>query len=312
LFSEPLPPRAAGEIARLPGVLAAQGMRAVPIRARFQHRSRDSVLLGLPDGMKLRHLIERSGREVPLPEQGVLLTKKLGEVLGVRSGERVQLEVREGDRATLRPLVRGFVDEVSGLQVYARAEIVAALQGDLGAVSGILLRTDPLRRPEITAALKRYPRVLSISELDEEIGRRRDQQRAVMNVWTLISSLLAAAVIFGVVYNNARISLTARSRDLASLRVLGFSRREISLVLLGGLGIEVVLAIPIGLILGGIWADQFMRGVDQEQFRWSGTVAPPTYLLAAGITSLAAAASALWVRRELDRLDLIGVLKTRE
>jgi putative ABC transport system permease protein len=312
LFSDPLPPRAAGEIGRLPGVLVAEGLRTVPIRAHFQHRSRDSLLLGLPGGATLRHLIERSGREVRLPEQGVLLTRKLGEVLGVRSGERITLEVREGERPTIRPLVRGFVDEASGLQVYARTEIVAALSGDLGAVSAVLLRTDPLRRQQITAALTRYPRLLSISELHEEIDRRRDQQRSTMRVWSLISSLMAAAVVFGVVYNNARIALTARARDLASLRVLGFSRREISLVLLGGLGIEVVFAIPFGLMFGRIWADQFMRGVDQEQIRLSGIVAPATYLVAAGITLLAATASALWVRRGLDRLDLIGVLKTRE
>jgi putative ABC transport system permease protein len=127
-----------------------------------------------------------------------------------------------------------------------------------------------------------------------------------------VSITLASSVILGVVYNNARIALAARSRDLASLRVLGFSRAEISRVLVGGLAIEVLLAIPIGLWLGRRWAAYFMGSMDQETFRWAVVIAPRTYLLASVVSLLAASASALWVRKSLDRLDLIGVLKTRE
>ena len=133
-----------------------------------------------------------------------------------------------------------------------------------------------------------------------------------MDVWTLVSITLASSVILGVVYNNARIALSARSRDLASLRVLGFSRGEISRVLIGGLAVEVLLAIPIGLWLGKKWGEQFMRQVDQETFRWAVVIAPRTYALATAVSLLAATAAALWVRRSLDRLDLIAVLKTRE
>lgn len=312
LFMEPLSQRAASELARMPGVTEVEGVRAVPIRARHGHRNRDSVLMGLPRDSRLRRLIERSGREVSVPDEGVLITKTLGEVLGLRVGDRIELEVREGERKRLSPFIRGFVDEATGLQVYARAEVVAQLNGDAGAVSAVLLRAAPGDRRAVTEALKRSPRVLDISELSEEVARQRDQHRSVMNVWTTISSLLAAAVIFGVVYNTARIALAASSRDLASLRVLGFSRREISQVLLGSLAVEIALAIPIGLWLGRIWADQMMASVDQEQFRWAGMVSARTYVLSAGSALLAALASALWVRRGLDHLDLIAVLKTRE
>jgi len=142
--------------------------------------------------------------------------------------------------------------------------------------------------------------------------RMLDMNLSVMNTWTAVSLTLAASVIFGVVYNNARIALAARSRDLASLRVLGFSRHEISWILLGGLAIEVALAIPIGLGLGHLWARQFMQSVDPEAFRWQVVIAPTTYLLAIGVVLVASAVSALWVRRSLDSLDLVSVLKARE
>ncbi len=312
LFSEPVAPRAVGEVSRIPGVLTAEGIRAVPIRARHLNKRRDAVLMGLPEEATLRRLVERNGRELAMPEDGVLITKKLGQVLGVSPGQRIELEVREGERPLVRPVVSGFVDEVSGLQTYARSAFVAELEGDSGAVSAVLLRVDPTRRRAVIEQLQRSPRVLDISDLSEEIERQRRQHRPVFRVWTGISSLLAAAVIFGVVYNNARIALTASSRDLGSLRVLGFTRREVSLVLLGGLAVEVLLAVPIGLLLGRAWAEQMMAGINQEQFRWAAMVSAGTYALAVLVSLAAALGSALWVRRALDRIDLIGVLKTRE
>jgi putative ABC transport system permease protein len=115
-----------------------------------------------------------------------------------------------------------------------------------------------------------------------------------------------------VVYNNARISLTARSRDLATLRVLGFSRREVSLMLMAELGLQVLFAIPVGLFLGRLWADQIMAGGNPENFRWAGMVSLRTYALATLVTLSAAGVSAFWVRRSLDHLDLLSVLKSRE
>ena len=311
-FTIPVPPRVIGELARMPGVITAEPLRAVPVRARHQHRERDTVLMGLSGEATLRRLVEQGGREVPLPEDGVLVTKKLGQLLGLATGDRFELEIKEGERPMVRPVVVGFVDEAAGLFIYARLGRVASLEGDLGAVSAALLRIDSSQSAVIQRRLLESPRVIDVSDLRADMQRHMDQHAAMFDVWTFISVLLASSVIFGVVYNNARIALTARSRDLASLRVLGFSRREISLVLIGSLAVEVVLAIPIGLLLGYAWAQQFASSFDQETFRLVAVVAPRTYLLATVITVLSAAASALWVRRDLDRLDLIGVLKTRE
>lgn len=311
-FGEPVSTRAVGELGRMPGVLTAESVRSVPVRVEYENRMRDSVLIGLPQHATLRRLIERSGRAVSVPSEGVVMTKALGDILGVAVGDRIQVEVREGERQTVRPVVVGFVDEAMGLSVYARAEFLAGLQRDLGATSSVLLEVDPEALPAIEERLRRSPRVIDVSDLRSDIQRLRDMNTSIMDVWTAVSITLAASVILGVVYNNARIALAMRSRDLASLRVLGFSRREISWILIGGQAVEVALAIPIGLVLGRLWADYFMTTVDQETFRWAVVVAPRTYALATAVALLAAAASALWVRRSLDRLDLIGVLKTRE
>jgi putative ABC transport system permease protein len=312
VFARPVSPRVVGELRQLRGVDQVEGLRAVPVRVRNEQRARDSVVMGVPGGGSLRRLIGKGGREILLPADGVILTRTLGDVLGLRIGDRATLELRDGEHRTVAPVVAGFVDEAIGLQVYAEANTLASLEADLGAISSVLLKVDAREVAGVHAQLRRSPEVIDVSEIRSDMQRLLDLNASVMDVWTLVSILLSASVVFGVVYNNARIGLAARGRDLASLRVLGFTRREVSAILLGSQAVEVAIAIPIGLTLGVLWAQQFMKSVDQETFRWVVVVTPRTYLLSIAVTVLAAAASALWVRRSLDSLDLVSVLKARE
>ena len=313
VFGRPVASRVLDELSSLPGVITVEGIRAVPIRVRHEHRSRDSVLMGLPSGATLRRLVARGGHEVTVPADGVLVTTALGKILGLAIGDQVEVEMLEGERAHVRPVVAGFVDESVGLQLYARTDLVSGLAGDLGAVSSAMLRVDPTRLASVEEALRLSPRVIDVSDVTADVQRLRDMNGAAMDIWTLVSITLAGCVIFGVVYNNARIALAMRSRDLASLRVLGLSRGEISWILISEQAIEVLIAIPLGLMLGRQWAELFFtRAVDQETFRFQVLVEGRTYVLAGLVAILAGAASALWVRRSLDRLDLIAVLKSRE
>ena len=298
-FARPVAPSVVGQLARLPGVLAAEPQRTVGIRIHHDQHERDSVLMGLAPSSTLRRLVERGGNEVPLPEGAILLAKTLGEILGVEVGDRPEIELREGERRTVRPVVAGFVDDSVGLFVYARDDLIAQLAGDRGAVSAALVKVDPRQKSSLEERLLRSPNIIDVSDVAADIQRLRDMNGAAMDIWTAISISLAASVIFGVVYNNARISLAMRSRDLASLRVLGFSRGEISSILIGGLAVEVLLAIPLGLWLGKSWSEFFFAQVDQETFRFQVVIEGRTYLLTVMVALLAAAASALWVRRSL-------------
>lgn len=311
-FSRPLAPRAIAELGAMPGVTHVESTRAVPIRASFEHRERDCVLMGLPPHATLRRIVDRDYRVVAPPEDGVLVTRTLGDVLGAKVGDRLALDVREGSRPTVHPVIVAFVDDSVGLSVYALEQSVGRLEGDLGAVSGAMLEVDPLERARVEERLRRSPNVIDVSDVHMDIERLRAMNGSMMDVWTAVSITLGACIIFGVVYNNARIALTLRSRELASLRVLGLTRGEIAVILIGGLVLEVILSVPIGLVLGRGMSEYFSMMSDVETFRFKAVVAPLTYFVAALTAALAAAASALSVRRRLDDLDLIGVLKTRE
>ncbi|HSN27182.1 MAG TPA: ABC transporter permease, partial [Kofleriaceae bacterium] len=310
MLAHSAPARAAEELAHVPGVLHAEGQRVVPVRMRVGSRWRDVTLVGMPDEPELRHLMNDGERPVPLPPAGLVVTAKLAEVLDVHIGDEVAADVLEGDWATHRFVIAGTIHEAFGLFGYARREYLASALGEQPRVSQVLLRIDSLAAPTVRAYLKDVPAVIGVTSTEQMIANYRAQTGQSVLVMTLILAVSAAAIAIGIVYNNARIALSMRSRDLATLRVLGFSRREISNILLGELGLQVLVGIPLGLALGTLWAILLIAGFDQESMRFPLHIADRTYVAAAAIALVSGAVSALLVRRKLDRLDLIGVLKS--
>ena len=199
-----------------------------------------------------------------------------------------------------------------GLQGHMRLSALSRLFDEEPAVSSVALRVDPSRLENVEDRLQQMPRVASVSSKEAAVASIQKQMDETVVFMTLILTLFAATIAVGVVYNNARVAVSIRSRDLASLRVLGFTRAEISAILLGEMAVQVVLAIPIGLLVG-TWMSHGIAGtIDPERFRLPVVISLKTYASAVLITFVAALGSALLVRRHLDRLDLIGALKTRE
>jgi putative ABC transport system permease protein len=312
VFNRQRPARAVRDLGHLPGVLDAEGLRTVPVRFRFGHRTREGALWGYDEGSDMRTLRDRFGHRVPLPADGVVLTDVLAKLLEVKVGDTVTLEVREGARPNIDVTVSGVVDESFGLQGHMRGELLQRTLGEQPTVSMGLLRVDPQQQSNVEARLKDMPSVASVTRRNKILERFREQSGQMIWTMTIIITLFAATITVGVVYNNARIALSMRARDLASLRVLGFRRSEISAILLGEMAVQVFLALPIGLWFGRKLIDGIASTIDPETFRLPVIVTARSYAYAALVALAASALSALMVRRKIDRLDLIGVLKTRE
>jgi len=311
-FTRPLPDEARRELAHLPGVIRTEPLRMVPVRLRVGHRKREVGLTGQAAGGELRRVLEWPGREVRMPEQGVILTDKLAEVLGVVTGDQVMAELLEGDRRTVPLRVAGVSRDLFGLQAYMSLDALYAALGENDVSSGTAITVDRKEEEAIERRLKEIPAVGSVTRRSAVIARFRQQMAESTGVTTLILVLFAGTIAAGVVYNNARIALSMRSRDLASLRVLGFTRGEISSVLLGQLAVDVLLALPLGLLLGTWLAHLIGTMADPETYRLPVVISGRTYAFSIAVTAGAALISAMLVRRKLDRLDLIAVLKTRE
>jgi len=308
----PASERAVREVGALPEVIRAEGVRTSPVRMGSEHRWRDVALHGYPEGALLRRLLDSRGDVVPLPRGGVLLTEALATMLAVGPGDSVWVELREGRSGVRTLLVTGLVDESFGIQGHMRLADLNALLGEGPTVSTLLLSIDRGTYPEVEARLGGYPGIHEVTSKEANVRRVDELSAAPMRAMAMILTLFGSVIAVGIVYNNARVALSTRARDLASLRVLGFTRKEISSVLLGELAIEFVIAVPAGILLGRGMAALIVGTMPAEQYRFPLVVATETYAFAVTVVLMAAVASALLVRKRLDRLDLIGVLKTRE
>jgi putative ABC transport system permease protein len=311
-FVEPRSMRARHELERAPGVLRVEPFRAVPVRLRHDHRSRPTILLGLAAQPTLSRVIDRREGPVTLPPEGVILSQALGNWMRVRAGDHVELDVLEGKRPRVRLPVAVLVDDLLGLSAYMEADSLARLLKEDRALSGAFLSVDSTSVEPLYRKLKNTPGVSGVALTSTAVDSFRETIRANMLRLIGFNIVFSVIIAIGVVYNAARISLSERSRDLASLRVLGFSRTEISMILLGELALVTLCAIPIGLLLGRGLAWLTLALLRNELYRIPLVIEPSTYGWAIATILAASASSGLLVRRRLDRLDLVAVLKTRE
>jgi putative ABC transport system permease protein len=311
-FTRPVSASALFALRRLPGVTEVEPLRAVPVEMRVGPRARQTAIMGLPSEPALNRVIDQAGRAVSLPPAGLVMSRTLADVLGVSAGDMVEVELLEGRRQVRAVPVARLVEEYMGASVYMERSALARLVGEDASLSGAFLRVDSARETELYRELKALPAVAGVSLKRSAVESFRETIAQNMLVLVFFNVAFASIIAYGVVYNAARIALSERSRDLASLRVLGFSRAEVSTILLGELGVIVALAIPIGLSIGQGLSAAIIWATESELYRFPLIVTPRTRLFAVGVVLAAATISGLIVRRLVDRLDLIGVLKTKE
>ena len=309
---EPRAGRAMHDIAHLPGVMDVEPIRTIPARLRAGARSRTVAMTGLLEVPRLNRVMTRAGRAVALPPDGLVMSKTLGDVLGIAAGDAVQVEVLEGRRPVVDATVAALVDDSLGLPVYLRLDAAWRLLHEGPTISGAALTIDPVARERFHAAVKLTPAVAGIAMRDVVLQSFRDTMAEHMNLSIFINVVFAGIIAFGVVYNSARVSLSERSRELASLRVLGFTRGEISLILLGELAMLTAAALPLGAVIGNLFGELIRGFLSNEVYRMSFSASGATVAWAWLTVIAATLVSGLVVRRRLDRLDLVAVLKTRE
>ena len=311
-FVEPVSMRALHSLVSLPGVRYAEPVRYVSARVRFGHLSYRTAVQGLePDG-ELRRLLDKELDRVAMPPDGVLITDHLAKILGVRPGEILTIETLEGNRAVRQAPLVGLVKEYIGVMAYMDREALNRMMREGDSVSGAYLAADSASYDRIFSDLKSMPKVASTSVRRRLLESFYETMAGQMLIFAFFNTVLASTIAIGVVYNTARIALSERSRELASLRVLGYTRGEISFILLGELAVLILAAIPLGLWIGWGLASFMASTAQTDLFRVPMVLTSRTCAFAALVVLVAAVASSLMVRRKLDHLDLVEALKTKE
>lgn len=300
------------ELEKLPGVLRCEPFRASPVRLRFGHRQRLVSIIGLPEASLLYRLVDIRRREAETPPDGLLISQKLAELLGAAPGDELTVDVLEGKRPVGTVRIAAVIRDFAGTMAYMDLAALQRLLEEGQTVSGAFLEVDSGQQPQLYRRLKEMPRVSVINIQQTAIDSFRRTIGENLMRMRFFNVLFSSIIAIGVVYNAARISLLESSRDLATLRVLGFSRGEISVILLGELAVLTLVAVPLGCAIGYGFAWGTTSAYDRELFRIPLVVSTRTYGFAAVVVLLAACGAAAVVARQLGKLDLVQVLKTKE
>jgi putative ABC transport system permease protein len=311
-FARAVDASAVAELRRIPGVLDAEAVCDVPVRMRAGHRDRSAVLRGTGAPARLRRLVQLDGSFAEVPADGIAFGSALAEALGVGVGDRVHIERLDGDHRHVEVRVAALVDDLAGRFAYGRDRTIERLFDQGPTATSAFVRLDAGRVDEVQRRLRESPLVLAVTTRREMIDVFLATTGSYSGVFTLLVVVFATILAVGIVYGNARVALSERARDLATLRVLGFRRDEVAGVLLGELAVHVAVAIPLGMAGGYLLARAVMSTMDPELYRLPLVIYPRTYAFAVMTVLGAALACAYLVRRRLDRIDFIAALKARD
>lgn len=308
-FYEPASARALYEFLALPGVYYAEPFRAAPAILRYGHREYRTALQGYRPDARLFSVLDTRLLPIEIPDEGVLLTDHLAKILGVKPGDNLQVNVQEGRRPHLEVPVVGLVQEYIGVGAYMHQSTLSRLLREGESISGVFLAVDKSAVADVQAHLEQVPRVAGVTLRENNIRAFYQMMDQSILIFTLFSMVMAASIAFAVVYNNARIAFAERAHELASLRVLGFTRAEVAFILIGEIMLLTLLALPLGYFLGMGLCQLLILGMQTDLYRVPMILTPETWATSAVVVLVASVASLLIIGRSLAQLDMVAALK---
>ena len=311
-LSEPASGKGIHDLEHLPGVIRAEPIRTVGARLKYGHHQRKLSITGIPRGADLNRLLDGRSLPITMPEDGLLMSEKLAEVLGARIGDVVRVEILEGRRSVAEVPIRGLVRDYAGVAAYMDIKALRKILKEGDTVNGAYLAVDNKQWSAFMREVKDTPRAAFVMVKRDQLAAFRETTGRSIGIVRKLYFVLAVIVAFGVVYNSARIALSERSRELATLRVVGFRLSEVRGVLMGELAVLVLAALPVGLLFGRGLALFIMSSFSTETVRLPIMINPSTYSIAVLVVLTASATSFALVGRMLAKLDMIGVLKARD
>ena len=311
-FHRPVPLEVVHDLRRLPGVIDAEAYRTESVQISLNNSTQDTAVMAFHGNARLMRLVDEQRGALSLPPDGVVLSALLAKHLGARVGDRVQIRFRLWRQRTVNVTVVDIAHTMFGQLLYMNLDTLNHLAGDGQGVAHAVLQVDPQAMQVFWTAVKTAPLVNSVFDKASTMAEFNHRTQRNMGVFSSILTLFAVAMAVGIIYNAARISLSERAWELASLRVLGMTRAEVSVLLLAELLAELLLALPLGAWLGWGLAALMMKLMSSDAIDFPVVIDPATYASAALIVLAAGVVSAMLVRRQIDQLDLVAVLKVRE
>ncbi len=311
-FTHPVSDKTIFELRRVPGVFQAEPIRIAQVILRNGLYTYQGAINGLEPGARLSRALTIGLQPIDMQKDGIILATALADILNIAPGDILTVEVREGRQPILQLPVTGIAESLLGSPSYMNIEALNRALLEPHRVSGAYLQIDHARATEIYRQLKDMPTVAGVSMKDEAYEAFQTLMNTGAGMMRYVMGIIAFVITFGIIYNAARIAYAERARDLASLRVLGFTRGEVAFVLLGELAAVTMIALPLGAIMGYYLSFAIAAGFSTDLYQIPTMFSPESYGSSALFVVAAAIASGWFVKRDLDRADLVAALKTRE
>lgn len=311
-FTVPVPSRAVYELRGVPGIMLAEGQRVVPVRLVAGHRSYLTSITGLSDGSELKVMREADLTPIVVPPSGLMLTRQLAERLQMAIGDKLTIEVLDGKQAVRQVELVKTSEDLIGLQATMRREALNRLLGEGDVINAVAIKLDEEQAQTAWKRIGKMPKVEAASAKALWLGLFSQTIAGMIFIGATVLVGFGLLITFGVVYNSARVALQERAWELASLRILGFTRREVTILLLSELALEVTVAIPVGLVIGNYLIELIASLRASESFQVPPVIEPASYAIAAIVVVIAAAVSSYAAQRRIASLDLVSTLKTRD
>ena len=311
-FFEPMPAKTVYAMAHLPGVIEVEPVRSVGAVMRNGRESYRGSVTGLLNGARLNRAVRKDMSDIAMPDEGIVLARALADSLNISPGEMLRVEVLDGRRPVIELPVAEVAETLLGAPAFMRFEGLNRALGEEGRVSAVYLRVDATRMDALYAALKDMPTVAGVTQREDARAAMQKLMDTGAGAMRYVMAAIAGVITFGIVFNAARIAFGEQARDLASLRVMGFTRGETAYVLLGELAVVVLLAVPLGIGIGYYLSFLIAAGFSTDLYQIPTGFRPDAFGSAGVAVLLATVISGALVRRDIDKVDLVETLKTRE
>jgi len=311
-FTEPSAYNAIYSLDNIPGVNHVEGIRSVPVKFINSQRNYRTSITGVDPGSRLLQILDDRLNVVTIPAEGVVLNDHLAKILHARIGDEIQVEVLEGNRPIRTIRVVGLAKQFLGMAAYMQRRTLNRFMREGDAINSVNMSVAQKNQLDVYRQLQNMPRVVGTAIRKVTIQNFYDLLAESVIFFTFIATLLGGVIAFGVVYNNARIALAERSRELASLRVLGFTRAEVGYILIGELMLLTIIAIPLGMLIGYGLVHLMVANLQTDLYRVPLILERSNYAYAALVVIVSSLISSILIWRNIRKLDLIAVLKTKE
>jgi putative ABC transport system permease protein len=297
-------------VSKIDGILEAEGYRYVPVKVIHQLNEENSVIKGIPDNPKLQGMINIELDEIKLPEGGMYISRILADMLKVKEGDTLDIEVLEGSKPRFSLKIEKIVDTLMSAELITSRKNLSKLMKTDDLVNRILFRSLG-NTEELYTKLKEMPTVMTVTYRDSALKMFNETSASFILVFAFILSIFSAAIGFGIAYNNMRVTLSERDWEMATLQILGFTKPEVFRILVSEIFTLLPLFAPLGCVLGYWISKALLDAMSMEAFQIPFVIEPLTYLISMGILAFAVILSSYFVYRMLKKEELVATLKSR-